>query len=70
MHGMIMAVWHQGITLIWSLLKNGHAELLGGDPIAKRCIICCPTSLVSNWESECKKWLTVTLVALRAAPSP
>lgn len=46
----------QGITLIWSLLQNGH-ELLGGKPIAKRCIICCPTSLVSNWESECKKWL-------------
>ena len=44
--------------MIWTLLKSGH-ELLGGDPIAKRCIICCPTSLVSNWESECKKWLQV-----------
>lgn len=52
----------QGITLIWTLLKNGH-ELLGGDPIARRCIICCPTSLVSNWESECKKWLQVPLTA-------
>ncbi|KAK9804116.1 hypothetical protein WJX73_000321 [Symbiochloris irregularis] len=46
----------QGITLIWTLLRNGH-QLVGGNPVAKRCIICCPTSLVSNWESECKKWL-------------
>lgn len=48
----------QGITLLWTLLQNGH-ELLGGTPIAKRIIICCPTSLVSNWDSECCKWLKV-----------
>ncbi|KAK9808913.1 hypothetical protein WJX72_006358 [[Myrmecia] bisecta] len=46
----------QGITLLWTLLKSGH-ELLGGEPIAKRIIIVCPTSLVSNWDSECDKWL-------------
>jgi DNA repair and recombination RAD54-like protein len=46
----------QGITLLWTLLKNGHEEL-GGVPMAKRIIICCPTSLVSNWDSECTKWL-------------
>ena len=46
----------QGITLLWTLLQSGHA-LLGGEPIAKRVIICCPTSLVSNWDSECYKWL-------------
>ena len=46
----------QGITLLWTLLQNGHAEL-GGAPMAKRIIICCPTSLVSNWDSECTKWL-------------
>jgi SNF2 family DNA or RNA helicase len=46
----------QGITLLWTLLQSGHA-LLGGAPIAKRVIICCPTSLVSNWDSECYKWL-------------
>ena len=53
-----LLMYMQGITLIWSLLRNGH-ELLGGNPVAHRCIICCPTSLVSNWESECKKWLQV-----------
>lgn len=46
----------QGISLLWTLLQNGH-EQLGGSPMAKRIIICCPTSLVSNWDSECTKWL-------------
>lgn len=46
----------QGITLLWTLLNNGHPEL-GSDPIAKKVVICCPTSLVSNWDSECLKWL-------------
>jgi hypothetical protein len=36
----------QGISLLWTLLQNGH-ELLGGAPLAKRAIIVCPTSLVS-----------------------
>ena len=27
--------------------------------MAKRIIICCPTSLVNNWDSECIKWLKV-----------
>lgn len=46
----------QGITLLWTLLNTGH-EVLGGVPLAKRVIICCPTSLVANWDSECTKWL-------------
>ena len=46
----------QGIALLWTLLNNGH-EALGGVPLARRIIICCPTSLVSNWDSECTKWL-------------
>jgi len=46
----------QGITLLWTLLQGGHA-LLGGAPLARRVIICCPTSLVNNWDSECVKWL-------------
>ena len=59
----------QGITLLWTLLQNGH-ELLGGTPIARRIIICCPTSLVSNWDSECCKWLKVmTLWTHRKAGS-
>ncbi len=46
----------QGITLLWTLLNSGHPDL-GGDPIAKKVVICCPTSLVPNWDSECIKWL-------------
>ena len=46
----------QGIALLWTLLQQG-AECLGGNPLAKRVIICCPTSLVSNWDQECTKWL-------------
>lgn len=48
----------QGITLMWTLLTAGH-PLLGGCPIARRAIIVCPTSLVSNWDNECVKWLQV-----------
>ncbi|XP_024532859.1 protein CHROMATIN REMODELING 25 [Selaginella moellendorffii] len=43
----------QSITLLWTLLRQGFQ----GSPIAKRIIIVTPTSLVSNWESEIKKWL-------------
>lgn len=46
----------QGITLMWTLLQQGAAAL-GGVPIARRALIVCPTSLVSNWASECDKWL-------------
>ena len=48
----------QSITLLWTLLNSG-SDLLGGKPVAKRVIICCPTSLVSNWDSEIQKWLKV-----------
>ena len=53
----------QAIALLWTLLSNGN-EALGGSPIAKRAIIVCPTSLVSNWESECEKWLCGRLKCL------
>ncbi len=53
----------QGITLLWTLLQNGH-PLLGGTPMARRVIICCPTSLVNNWDSECIKWLKVLFLLL------
>ena len=46
----------QGIALLWTLMKNGN-EALGGNPVCKRAMIVCPTSLVNNWDSECKKWL-------------
>lgn len=47
----------QGIALLWTMLNNGH-EALGGEPMARRVIICCPTSLVANWDQECTKWLS------------
>jgi DNA repair and recombination RAD54-like protein len=41
----------QGITLLWTLLKQGF----DGQPMGKRVLIVCPTSLVSNWDQECDK---------------
>ncbi|KAJ4817595.1 DNA repair and recombination protein RAD54-like [Rhynchospora pubera] len=43
----------QSITLLYTLLRQGF----DGKPIVKRALIVTPTSLVSNWESEIKKWL-------------
>lgn len=43
----------QSITLMFTLLRQGFAP---GEPLARRCIIVCPTSLVSNWANEIKKW--------------
>ena len=58
----------QSITLLWTLLNSGN-ELLGGKPVAKRVIICCPTSLVSNWDSEIQKWLKVKVPACCTHPT-
>ena len=46
----------QALTLLWTLLTSGH-QLLGGSPLARRAVICCPTSLVGNWEAEARKFL-------------
>ena len=43
----------QGITLLWTLLRQG----IEGKPTVQRALIVCPTSLVSNWDDECNKWL-------------
>eukprot|EP01018_Ginkgo_biloba_P036784 Gb_13099 [translate_table: standard] len=43
----------QSITILYTLLQQGFDE----KPMARRVIIVTPTSLVSNWESEIKKWL-------------
>ena len=43
----------QGITLLWTLLRQG----VEGAPTVQRALIVCPTSLVSNWDDECNKWL-------------
>ena len=58
----------QGITLLYTLLRQG-AEPLGGTPIVKRAVIVCPTSLVGNWESECNKWLKGKIKALALGES-
>ncbi|KAF3773416.1 DNA repair and recombination protein [Nymphaea thermarum] len=52
----------QSITLLYTLLRQGF----DGKPLAKRVMIITPTSLVSNWESEIKKWLDkrVQVIAL------
>lgn len=43
----------QAISLMWTLLRQGPT----GDPIAKRAVIVCPSSLCGNWKNEFEKWL-------------
>ncbi|CAI0447154.1 unnamed protein product [Linum tenue] len=52
----------QSITLLYTLLCQGF----DGKPMVKKAIICTPTSLVSNWEAEIKKWIgeRIKLIAL------
>ncbi|XP_026392578.1 protein CHROMATIN REMODELING 25-like [Papaver somniferum] len=52
----------QSIALLYTLLRQGF----DGEPMAKKAIIVTPTSLVSNWESEIKKWVgdRLQLIAL------
>lgn len=52
----------QSITLLYTLLQQGF----DGKPMVKKAIIVTPTSLVSNWEAEIKKWVgeRVKLIAL------
>eukprot|EP00041_Stephanoeca_diplocostata_P032473 m.1040431 g.1040431 ORF g.1040431 m.1040431 type:complete len:965 (+) comp24155_c0_seq5:251-3145(+) len=44
------------ITLIWMVLKHSF-EGPEGPKICKRVVVCCPTSLVFNWNNEITKWL-------------
>ncbi|CAH1426001.1 unnamed protein product [Lactuca virosa] len=52
----------QSITLLYTLLRQGF----DGKPMVRKGIIVTPTSLVSNWEAEIKKWVgeRIKLVAL------
>ncbi|XP_019092703.1 PREDICTED: protein CHROMATIN REMODELING 25 [Camelina sativa] len=52
----------QSITLLYTLLCQGF----DGTPMVKKAIIVTPTSLVSNWEAEIKKWVgdRIRLIAL------
>lgn len=52
----------QSITLLYTLLCQGF----DGKPMVKKAIVVTPTSLVSNWEAEIKKWVgeRIKLLAL------
>ncbi|KAJ7967452.1 Protein CHROMATIN REMODELING like [Quillaja saponaria] len=52
----------QSIALLYTLLFQGF----NGKPMVEKAIIVTPTSLVSNWEAEIKKWVgeRVKLIAL------
>ncbi|XP_073220234.1 protein CHROMATIN REMODELING 25 isoform X2 [Cicer arietinum] len=52
----------QSITLLYTLICQGF----DGSPMVRKSIIVTPTSLVSNWEAEIKKWVgeRLRLVAL------
>ncbi|KAI5423599.1 protein CHROMATIN REMODELING 25 [Lathyrus oleraceus] len=52
----------QSITLLYTLICQGFH----GNPMVTKAIIVTPTSLVSNWEAEIKKWVgeRIRLVAL------
>lgn len=43
----------QAIAVMWTLM-NGMPR---GEPVLRRTIIVCPTSLVANWRNELNKWL-------------
>lgn len=43
----------QSITLLYTLICQGF----DGKPMVRKAIIVTPTSLVSNWEAEIKKWV-------------
>eukprot|EP01105_Mastigella_eilhardi_P027712 TRINITY_DN8706_c0_g1_i1.p1 TRINITY_DN8706_c0_g1~~TRINITY_DN8706_c0_g1_i1.p1 ORF type:complete len:893 (-),score=240.89 TRINITY_DN8706_c0_g1_i1:49-2727(-) len=51
--GMGLGKTIQAITLTWTLLKQGP----DGEPAVKKALIVAPSSLVSNWQKEFKKWL-------------
>ena len=58
----------QALTLLWTMLNDGH-QLLGKKPLARRAVICCPTSLVGNWEAEARKFLRGRLRVLALCES-
>ncbi|KAG2015919.1 SNF2-family ATP dependent chromatin remodeling factor snf21 [Coprinopsis cinerea AmutBmut pab1-1] len=45
----------QTIALVWTLLKQNPYS--GAGPIAKKALIVCPVSLITNWKAEFHKWL-------------
>ena len=45
----------QTITLLWTLLKQN--PIYESPPVAKKALIVCPVTLISNWRREFRKWL-------------
>ena len=43
----------QAIALIWTCLRQGPT----GNPVARKAVVVCPSSLVGNWAKEIDKWL-------------
>lgn len=43
----------QAIALMWTALRQGPT----GNPVARKAVIVCPSSLVGNWAKELDKWL-------------
>ncbi len=57
----------QSVSLIYTMLTQGFLE---GKPVCEKVIVCCPTSLVSNWKNEFLKWIgpnVIKVVALSDA---
>jgi superfamily II DNA or RNA helicase len=44
----------QSITLLYTVLRQGFTTK---EPIVKRALVVCPTSLVNNWAKEISKWV-------------
>ncbi|EPZ35633.1 Helicase, superfamily 1/2, ATP-binding domain-containing protein [Rozella allomycis CSF55] len=45
----------QTITLVWTLLKQSPYS--NEESVVKKVLICCPATLIKNWQKEFKKWL-------------
>ena len=55
----------QAIALIWTALKQGPS----GEPIARKAVVVCPSSLVGNWAKEIDKWLKGRLQCVQMGES-
>ncbi len=49
----------QSVALIYALLMQGFEV---DTPVARKIIVCCPTSLVANWANEFTKWIGPDIV--------
>ena len=45
----------QTIALMWTVLKQSPVSKTS--PLVRKCVVVCPSSLVFNWQNECKHWL-------------